>query len=77
MGMPSVMSTWARRQPTHMLAGLGGMGTPHWQHRLEHREELVRLGPAAGRSTWRPFNPTDAFFNGKRCRRRATAPRPA
>lgn len=39
MGIPSVMSTWARRHPTHMLAGLGGMGTPHWQQRLEHREE--------------------------------------
>lgn len=39
LGMPSVMSTCARRHPTHMLAGLGGMGTPHWQQRLEHREE--------------------------------------
>lgn len=39
MGMPSVMSTRARRQPTHMLAGLGGMGTPQWQHRLQHEEE--------------------------------------
>lgn len=40
LGMPSVMSTRARRQPTHMLAGLGGMGTPQWQHRLRHEEEI-------------------------------------
>lgn len=35
LGMPSEMSTWVRKQATHMLAGLGGIGTPHVQHRLE------------------------------------------
>lgn len=39
LGMPSVMSTRARRHPTHMLAGLGGMGTPQWQQRLWDREQ--------------------------------------
>lgn len=34
LGIPSDMSTCVRRQATHMLAGLGGMGTPQVQHRL-------------------------------------------
>ena len=61
MGMPSVMSTCARRHPTHMLAGLGGMGTPHWQQRLEDREEKsvtnsnsALRGDSYGNPRWQP-----------------------
>lgn len=43
-GIPSEMSTWVRRQATHMLAGLGGIGTPQVQHRLWRTEAtLVKL----------------------------------
>ena len=35
LGIPSVISTWDRRQPTHMLDGFGVVKTPHWQHRLK------------------------------------------
>jgi len=31
---PSVMSTWLRRQATHMLAGFDSISVPHWQHML-------------------------------------------
>ena len=33
-GMPSVMSTWVRRQATHMLAGFGSIVVPHSQHKI-------------------------------------------
>lgn len=41
LGIPSEMSTWVRRQATHMLAGLGAMGTPQVQQRLEGRDAKV------------------------------------
>lgn len=41
LGIPSEMSTWVRKQATHMLAGLGGIGTPHVQHRLQKREATI------------------------------------
>lgn len=34
LGIPSVMSTWDRRHPTHMFEGFGVVRTPHWQQRL-------------------------------------------
>lgn len=39
LGMLSVMSTRVRRQPTHILAGFGSMGSPHSQQGLRVREE--------------------------------------
>merc|ERR1711974_592354 len=32
--MPSVMSTWVRRQFTHMLVGLDGIDAPQRQHSM-------------------------------------------
>ena len=37
---PSVISTWLRRQLTHMLDGLLAMGTPHRQQSLR-RQQLI------------------------------------
>ena len=34
-GMPSVISTWALKQATHILEGLASIGTAHWQHNLK------------------------------------------
>ena len=33
--MPAVMSTWERMQLTHILEGLGAIGTPHRQQSLQ------------------------------------------
>ena len=33
--MSAVMSTWVRMQATHIFAGFGEIGTPHWQHNLQ------------------------------------------
>lgn len=33
-GIPSVISTWVRKHPTHILAGFGSIGVPHSQQRL-------------------------------------------
>lgn len=41
LGIPSEMSTWVLRQDTHMLAGFGGMGTPHVQQRLQRNETHI------------------------------------
>ena len=45
---PSVMSTWLRRQLTHMFDGLLAMGTPHRQHSLRHSRALSLPPPEGG-----------------------------
>lgn len=46
LGIPSVMSTFVRRQATHMLAELGSIRVPHSQQRLfagyERRSESLQ-----------------------------------
>ena len=34
-GMSDVISTFVRKQPTHMLEGFGAIATPHSQHNLK------------------------------------------
>lgn len=41
LGMPSDMSTCVRRQATHIFAGLGSIGVPHWQQRLERQNTMA------------------------------------
>ena len=36
------MSTCVRKHATHVLAGLGSIGVPHWQQRLGIRGEEER-----------------------------------
>ena len=48
-GIPSVMSTCVRKHATHVLAGLGSIGVPHWQQRLGIQgEEREREGEREG-----------------------------
>ena len=35
LGMSAVISTWVRMHATHIFAGFGVIGTPHWQHNLK------------------------------------------
>src|SRR3989338_255850 len=42
-GIPSVMSTWLRRQSMHMFALFGAISVPHMQHRM-----LFCVAPNAG-----------------------------
>lgn len=41
LGMDSVMSTFDRRHPMHMLASFGSITIPHEQHKLH--EKIVSL----------------------------------
>ena len=50
--MPAVMSTWERMQLTHILEGLGGIGTPHRQQSLQGKGQTHMLDVGAlARST--------------------------
>lgn len=42
-GMPSVISTWERRHPTHIFEGLGSITVPHSQHNLQHIKWFYKL----------------------------------
>ena len=41
--MPAVMSTWERMQLTHILEGLGAIGTPHRQQSLQGAGQINML----------------------------------
>lgn len=43
LGIPCVMSTWVRRQPTHIWDGFGSIKVPHSQHILYNERKISSI----------------------------------
>jgi len=58
------MSTWLRRQLTHMLDGLLAMGTPHRQHSLQQNQAVAFRMPCHATRQLGKNEPADKGVGG-------------